>query len=175
MCPDVNDTQVSRRWVKMDSWGSDWLDFQEPASPETVEMTGKSELQSPHTHWSPCHSLTMNVPWPACNICTAHRIVLLGVEEDIQPCLRSASLINCEFLESVLVSVCVHVCMHTCTHCHVPVMDFILIGYDIVQGLVGLLGTRVSVFPISLIKGNSFIQPPWSSLCSKWEIQAAVN
>ena len=71
--------------------------------------------------------------------------------------------------------VCVHVCMHTCTHCHVPVMDFILIGYDIVQGLVGLLGTRVSVFPISLIKGNSFIQPPWSSLCSKWEIQAAVN
>ena len=39
----MNDSQASRRWVKMDSWGSDWLDFQEPASSETVKMTGKSE------------------------------------------------------------------------------------------------------------------------------------
>ena len=42
-CPAVNDSQASRRWVKTDSWGSDWLDFQEPASLKTVKMTGKSE------------------------------------------------------------------------------------------------------------------------------------
>ena len=42
---------------------------------------------------------------------------------------------------------CTCVCVHTCTHCHAPVMDFIFIGYDIVQGPVGLLGTRCFCVP----------------------------
>lgn len=64
-CPAVNDSQASRRWVKTDSGGSDWLDVQEPA-PGTVKMTGKSEpcvrAAATHTHPSLCPSLTVNVP-----------------------------------------------------------------------------------------------------------------
>lgn len=139
-CPAVNDSQASGkvgenrqlreglaglpRRYHLKRWR--WPEGQGPVR----------ELRSPHTQWSLCHSLTMNVPW------SARRIVLPEVKEESQPCLRPALLINCEFLESVCVCACV--CTHG--HHHVPVADFIFIGYFLLPLLLKYLGLSVLIY-----------------------------
>ena len=145
-CPAVNDSQASRRWVKMDSWGSDWLDFQEPASSETVKMTGKSE---------PCMRATITSYTSVTFSLTDHECPLTSMQYIHSPWnCTSGSIRGHPTMSEVSLTyklwirgkyTCV--CVHTCTHGRAPVMDFTFIGYDIVQGPVGLLGTRCFCVP----------------------------